>query len=125
MSGQFSSSLSLDELPEHVSKTPTADPRTAHPPAERLGTSDTGTGRPALDAKLWAPFLRRWSELRPQVGILPHLACNAFVGAMIIVIFFGVAFSMLGEPPSKAAPAAPPRADPPAVSATHPRRRLP
>ena len=121
MAGQFSSSLSLDELPEHVSETPTADPRTARPPADRLSISDTRTGKPALEAKPWAPFLRRWSELRPQVGILLHLACNAFVGAMIIVIFFGVAFSMLGEPPSKAAPAAPPRADPPAVAATAPK----
>ena len=118
MSGQFSASLSLDELPETVSETPTADPRTARPPSDRLSVSDTRTGRPALEAKPWAPFLRRWSELRPQVGILLHLACNVFVGAMIIVIFFGVAFSMFGEPLSKAAPAAPPRADPRAVAAT-------
>ena len=117
MSGHFSSSLSLDELPEHVSKTSAADPSTARPPADRLSISDTRTGKPALEAKPWAPFLRRWSELRPQVGILLHLACNAFVGAMIIVIFYGVAFSVLGEPPSKAAPAAPPRADPPAIAA--------
>jgi hypothetical protein len=32
-----------------------------------------------------------------QVGILLHLACIAFVGTVIIVVFFGIAFSLLGH----------------------------
>jgi hypothetical protein len=33
-----------------------------------------------------------------QVGILLHLACIAFVGTAIIVVFFGIAFSLLRHP---------------------------
>jgi hypothetical protein len=59
MSGQFSASLSFDELPERISTPPT---------------------------------------LGQQVGILLHLACIALVGTAIIVVFFGIAFSLLRHP---------------------------
>jgi hypothetical protein len=59
MSGQFSASLSFDELPERISIPPT---------------------------------------LGQQAGILMHLACIAFVGTAIIVVFFGIAFSLLRHP---------------------------
>ena len=97
MSGQFSASLSLDELPEGISTKPTPDPGKAISPADRLGNSEAGTDRPALEAKLTAPAWRRWGELRLRVGILLHLVCNAFIGVVIIVVFFGIAFSMLGH----------------------------
>jgi hypothetical protein len=68
MSGQFSASFSFDELPEQISTTPTPAPR-------------------------------RWGgELGRQVEIFLHLACIAFVGAAIIVVFFGIAFSLLRHP---------------------------
>ena len=96
MSGQFSASLSLDELPERIGTTPTLGPRSARAPADWLGTSDTGTDRRALEAP--APASRRRDgELGLQVGILLHLACIAFVGTVIIVVFFGIAFSLLGH----------------------------
>ena len=96
MSGQFSASLSLDELPERIGTTPTLGPRSARAPADWLGTSDTGTDRRALEAP--APASRRRDgELGLQVGILLHLACIAFVGTVIIVVFFGIALSLLGH----------------------------
>ena len=96
MSGQFSASLSFDELPEQISTTPTLAPRSARPPADSLGISDTGTGRSPLEG---APASRRrGAELGRQAGILLHLACIAFVGTAIIVVFFGIAFSLLRHP---------------------------
>jgi len=96
MSGQFSASLLFDELPERISTTPTAAPRGVRPPADSLGISDIGTGRSPLDG---AAESRRWGgELGRQAGILLHLACIAFVGTVIIVVFFGIAFSLLRHP---------------------------
>jgi hypothetical protein len=82
MSGQFSASLSLDELPERIGTTPTLGPRSASAPAEWLGTSDTGTDRRALEAP--APASRRQdgelggefdpavADRQPAVGIIKH-----------------------------------------------------
>src|SRR5215813_4153162 len=98
MSGQFSASLSFDELPEQSSTTPTLAPRSARPPADSLGISDTGTDRAALEAAPPTPASRRGAELGRQAGTLLHLACIAFVGAAIIVVFFGIAFSLLRHP---------------------------
>jgi hypothetical protein len=99
MSGQFSASLSFDDLPERISATPTAAPRGARPPADSLGISDAGTDRPRLEAAPLARAPRRWGgKLGLQVGILVHLVCVAFVGAATIVVFFGMAFSLLGDP---------------------------
>jgi hypothetical protein len=99
MSGQFSASLSFDELPERISTTLTPAPRSARPLADSLGISDTGTDRAALEAAPPAPASRRrGAELARQVGILLHLACIAFVGTAIIVVFFGIAFSLLRHP---------------------------
>jgi hypothetical protein len=102
MSGQFSASPSLDDLPERISTTPTPDTRSARPPADWLGISDTGTDRAALEATPSAPASRRWGDkLGLQVGILLHLACIAFVGTVIIALYFGIAFSLLGHPTEK------------------------
>jgi hypothetical protein len=99
MSGQFSASLSFDELPERISGTPTLAPRGARPPADSLGISDIGTDRAALEAAQPASASHgRGAELGRQVGILLHLACIAFVGTAIIVVFFGIAFSLLRYP---------------------------
>jgi hypothetical protein len=99
MSGQFSASLSFDKLLERTSTPPIQVPRSARPPIDSLGTSDTGTDGRALEAALPAPASRRrGAELGRQVGILLHLACIAFVGTAIIVTFFGIAFSRLGHP---------------------------
>jgi hypothetical protein len=99
MSGQFSASLSFDELPERISTTPAPATRSARPPAASLGISDTGTDRAALEAAPPTPASRRRrAELGRQVGILLHLACIAFVGTAIIVVFFGIAFSLLRHP---------------------------
>jgi hypothetical protein len=99
MSGQFSTSLSFDELPERVSTTPTPAPRSTRPPANSLAISDTGASRPALEAAPLASGLRRrGGELGLQVGILLHLACIAFLGTAIVVVFFGIAFSLLRDP---------------------------
>jgi hypothetical protein len=98
MSGQFSASLSFDELPERIT-TPTPALRSARPPADSLGISDIGSNRSALEAA--PPILasrRRGAELWRQAGMLLHLACIAFVGAAIIVVFFGIAFSQLRHP---------------------------
>jgi hypothetical protein len=99
MSGQFSASLSFDELPERIRTTSTSALRGVRLPTDSLGISDTGTDRAALEA---APptsaSRRRGAELGRQVGILLHLACIAFVGAAIIVVFFGIAFSLLRHP---------------------------
>jgi hypothetical protein len=102
MSGQFSASLSLDDLPERISTTPTPDPRSARPPTDWLGISDTGTDGAPLEATPSAPASRRWGDkLGLQVGILLHLACIALVGTVIIALFFGSAFSLLGHPTEK------------------------
>ena len=99
MSGQFSASLSLDELTGPTGATPTAAPHGARPPAHSLCTSDTGTDGPALDAASPAPASRsRGTESRLPVGILLYLACIAFVGTAIIVVSFGIAFSLLRHP---------------------------
>ena len=99
MSGQFSASLSLDEPPGRASTTPIPAPRSARPPADSLGISDTGTDRPELEAAPPAPASRRGgAELGLQVGIFLYLACIAFLGAAIIVVFFGIAFSLLRHP---------------------------
>jgi hypothetical protein len=99
MSGQFSASLSFDELPERISGTPTIARRSARPAADSPGISDTGTDRAALEAAPPTPVShRRGDELRLQVGILLHLACISFVGTAIIVVFFGIAFSLLRHP---------------------------
>ncbi len=99
MSGQFFASLSLDELPGRTSTTPSTVPRSARPPADSLGISDTGADGPAFEATPPASASRRRSaELRLQVGIFLDLACIAFVGTVIIVVFFGIAFSLLGHP---------------------------
>src|SRR5215813_3219726 len=99
MSGQFSASLSFDELPERISTTPSPIPRSVRPPADSLGISDTGTDRAALEAPPPEPTSRRWGgELGREVGILLHLACIALVGTAIIVVFFGIAFSLLRHP---------------------------
>jgi hypothetical protein len=99
MSGQFSASLSFDELPERISTTPAPATRSARPPAASLGISDTGTDRAALEAAPPTPASRRRrAELGRQVGILLHLACIAFVGTAIIVAFFGIAFFLLRHP---------------------------
>jgi hypothetical protein len=99
MSGQFSGSLSFDELPERISTTPTPAPRSVRPSADSLGISDTGTDRAALEAAPPAPTShRRGAELGRQVGILLHLTCIAFVGTAITVVFFGIAFSLLRHP---------------------------
>jgi len=99
MSGQFSASPSFDELPERISTPPTLAPRSARPAADSLGISDTGTDGAALEAAPPAPASRRrGAELGRQVGILLHLACIAFVGTAIIVVFFGIAFSLLRHP---------------------------
>jgi len=99
MSGQFSASLSFDELPERISTTPTPAPRSVRPPTDSLGVSDSGTDRAALEAPPPVPTSRRWDgELGRQVGILLHLACIALVGTAIIVVFFGIAFSLLRHP---------------------------
>jgi len=99
MSGQFSAGLSFDELPERTSTTPTPVPRSVRPPADSLGISDTGTDRAALEAPPPEPTSRRWGgELGREVGILLHLACIALVGTAIIVVFFGIAFSLLRHP---------------------------
>jgi len=99
MSGQFSASPSFDELPERISTPPTLAPRSARPSADSLGISDTGTDGAALEAAPPAPASRRrGAELGRQVGILLHLACIAFVGTAIIVVFFGIAFSLLWHP---------------------------
>jgi hypothetical protein len=97
MSGQFSASLSFDKLPERISASPTLAPRSARPPVDSLGISDTGTDGRALEA-VPAPVSRRRDDgLGPQVGILLHLACIAVVGTAIVVAFFGIAFSGLGH----------------------------
>src|SRR5215831_555622 len=98
MSGQFSASLSFDELPERISTTPSPVPRSVRPPADSLGISDTGTDRAALEAPPPEPTSRPWGELGRQVAILLHLACIALVGTAIIVVFFGIAFSLLRHP---------------------------
>ena len=99
MSGQFSASLSFDELPERISTTPSPVPRSVRPPADSLGISDTGTDRAALEAPPPEATSRRWGgELGREVGILLHLACIALVGTAIIVVFFGIAFSLLRHP---------------------------
>jgi hypothetical protein len=99
MSGQFSASLSFDELPERISGTPTPAPRSARSAADSLGISDTGTDRAALESAPPTPVSRgRGDELRLQVGILLHLACIAFVGTAITVVFFSIAFSLLRHP---------------------------
>lgn len=99
MSGQFSASPSFDELPERISTPPTLAPRSARPSADSLGISETGTDGAALEAAPPAPASRRrGAELGRQVGILLHLACIAFVGTAIIVVFFGIAFSLLWHP---------------------------
>src|SRR5215472_8245114 len=99
MSGQFSASLSFDELPKRISTTPSPVPRSVRPPADSLGISDTGTDRAALEAPPPEPTSRRWGgELGREVGILLHLACIALVGTAIIVVFFGIAFSLLRHP---------------------------
>jgi hypothetical protein len=97
MSGQFSASLSLDELTGPTSTTSTPAPHDARPPAASL--SDTGTDGHALEAAPPASaWRRRGTELRLQAGILLYLACIAFVGTAIIVGLFGTAFSLLGHP---------------------------
>ena len=99
MSGQFSASLSLDKLSEQISTPPTLAPRSARPPVNSLGISDTGPDGRALEAAPPAPASRRrGAELGRQAGILLHLACIAFVGTAIIVAFFGIAFSRFGHP---------------------------
>jgi hypothetical protein len=99
MSGQFSASLSFGELPERVSTTPTPASRSARPLADSLGVSDTGPDRAALEAGPPAPpSRRRGAEVGRQVGILLHLACIAFLGTAIVVVFFGIGFSMLRQP---------------------------
>jgi hypothetical protein len=99
MSGQFSASLSFDKLPEGISTPPTHALRSARPPVDSLGISDTGTDGRALEAAPPAAVsCRRGAELGRQVDILLHLACIAFVGTAIIVAFFGIAFSRLGHP---------------------------
>ena len=98
MSGQFSASPSFDELPERISTPPTLAPRSTRPSADSLGISDTGTDGAALEAAPPAPASRRLGELGRQVGILLHLACIAFVGTAIIVVFFGIACSLLRHP---------------------------
>jgi len=99
MSGQFSASLSFDELPERISTTRTPAPRRVRPPTDSLGISDTGTDGRALEAAPPAPAPhRRGAEFGRQVGILLHLACIAFVGIAIIVVLFGIAFSLLRHP---------------------------
>jgi hypothetical protein len=99
MSGQFSRSLSFDEPPERISTPPTLAPRGARSPADSLGISDTGTDGRVLEAAPPAPASRRrGAVLGRQVGILLHLACIAFVGTTIIVVFFGIAFSLLRHP---------------------------
>jgi hypothetical protein len=97
MSGQFSASLPFDELPEQISGTAAPDPRKARPTADWLSISNTGADRPALETTPAAPASRRWSKSGLPVGILAHLACITFVGTVIIVVFFGIAFSMLGQ----------------------------
>ena len=91
MSGQFSASLSFDELPERISTSPTLAPRSARSPADSLGISAFEAAPPAPASR------RRGAELGRQVGILLHLACIAFVGTAIIAVFFGIAFSRLGH----------------------------
>jgi hypothetical protein len=99
MSGQFSASLSFDELPERIRTTSTSARRGVRLPTDSLGISDTETNRAALEAAPPTSASRcRGAELRRHVGILLHLACIAFVGAAIIVVFFGIAFSLLRHP---------------------------
>jgi hypothetical protein len=99
MSGQFPASLSFDELPERISATPTLAPRSARPPADSVGISDSGTDRAALESAMPTPASRRrGDELRLHIGILLHLACIALVGAAVIVVFFGIAFSLVRHP---------------------------
>jgi hypothetical protein len=99
MSGQFSASLSFDELPERISTTPTVAPRSARPPADWLGISDTGVDRAVFEAAPPAQVSRRrGAELGRQIGILLHLACIVLVGTVIIVVLFGIAFSLIRHP---------------------------
>ena len=68
-------------------------------PADSLGIAGTGTDRAALEAAQPASASHgRGAELGRQVGVLLHLACIAFVGTAIIVVFFGIAFSLLPHP---------------------------
>src|SRR5271156_2953377 len=94
MSGQFSASLSLDEPPGRTSTN--AHPSTAQSASARdtLGVFDTGTEA----APSASTSRRRGAELGLQVGIFLYLACIAFLGAAIIVVFFGIAFSLLRHP---------------------------
>jgi hypothetical protein len=99
MSGQFSASLLFDKLPERINTPSTHAPRSARPPVDSLGISDTETDGRAPEAAPPAPASRRpGAELGRHAGILLHLACIAFVGTAITVAFFGIAFSRLGHP---------------------------
>jgi hypothetical protein len=96
MSGQFSASLSLDELTGPTSATRTSAPHGARRSADSLCASDTGADGPALETASPVPASRRLgTESRLQIGILLYLAWIALVGTAIILVSFGIAFSPL------------------------------